>query len=443
LKWGGQAPDFQVMPRTVKEIQKIVRLANRNSFILTPRSSATDFSSISFPAENWVLVDLTRMDSILKVDERNRAIMIEPGARWGPVREELKKRGLRPLYPLAPNKDKSVLTSFLEREPRLIPKFEYAESILTMEVVLPNGDVFRTGSASGPAVNSKRSKIDKVGPHGPSVIEYVRLFQGSQGALGIATWINVKVENLPSLQKLFFIPCKSAEDAVNCMYKIQRRQIGYECLALNSRQLANVHGGNLVDVLAPWTVIICLGGGRRRPQEKLDYEEEALHDVVGDLGLEALTELDGLDSSFADRIQGPWDGNTWYKHALKGDSADVFFITTLNRVPTMEEVFSGLAAEHDVDPDEIGTYIQPLEYGRACHVEFVIPFDPEVESEAIKVWPLARESAGVILHHGGFFSRSHELWAETVRDRSRSYVSALGKLKKIFDPNGVMYSEGI
>jgi hypothetical protein len=227
------------------------------------------------------------------------------------------------------------------------------------------------------------------------------------------------------------------------MYKVQRRMIGNECLALNSRQLANVLGRNQADGLAPWTVTICLGGGRRRPEEKLAYEAEALHEAVGGLGLAAHTELDGLGASFVEKLQGPWKGETWYKHALKGDSVDVFFLTTMNRVRGMEAAVSSLAAEHDVAPNDIGAYIQPIEYGRACHAEFSIPFDPGSEQEASKARALARESVGMVIRHGGFFSRQRELWAGTVRDKSRPYSEALRKLKNVFDPNRVMHMEAL
>jgi FAD/FMN-containing dehydrogenase len=443
LKWEGKAPAFWVRPRTAKEIQKIAKLANQRGFVITPRSSTTPFFTVSHPAGNWILVDLSRMDSILKVDERNRAIMIEPGARWGPVSEEMKKRGLRPLFTLAPHKDKSVLTSFLEREPSVIPRFEYAEPILTMEIVLPNGDLFRTGSASGPAATSKRSKIDMVGPHGPSVIDYVRLFKSAQGGLGIATWINVKVEVMPSPQKIFFIPCRNAEEAVGCLYKVQRRQIGYECLALNRRQLANLLGKDSAGELAPWTVIICLGGGRRRPEEKLAYEERALREAILELGLDIINHANNLDASFIEILQSPWEREKWYKHAQKGDSADVFFITTMNRFPAIETALSGLASAHRIDAVDIGAYLQPLEYGRACHVEFSIPFDPGSELDGNRAQTLAQKSVGEIMRLGGFFSQPHKLWTDTVREESRPYTAALGKLKKIFDPNGVAHWEAL
>ena len=441
-------PDWVVKPRSVKEIQKIVRLANQQGLILVSRSSTSHFSRISVPAQSWLLVDLSRMNTIHSIDERNRAARIEPGVRWGQLQDELKKHSLRANIPLLPPAEKSALTCFLEREPPLIPKFEYAEPILTMEVVLANGNVFRTGSASGPA-SLKKTQASLVGPYGPSVMDFFRLFQGARGSLGIVTWMNVKVEVLPVLQKLVFIPCRTLNETIQPLYRIQRRMLGYECLALNHRHLASILAKEgpegfqeQKDGLPPWTVILGLGGGRRHPEQKLEYEEEALREISRELSLELGEGLAGLDSSFLAQLQRPWEGKRYWKHRGKGHALDVFFITTLNRVAGCASAFAELAAQHGVNPEEIGMYLQPLEYGRACHVEFSIPFSPDSREEVAQVRAVAKAGMGLISRQGGFFSRPDGIGAEFISERSPSYRSAISQLKKILDPQGILNPGG-
>ncbi len=437
-------PDFLVRPGSTKEVQKIVRMANRYGIPLVPRSSGFMFSPAGVPDRGAVLVDLSRMDRILHIDKRNRAAMIEPGVRWGNLQAELKKQGLRAVIPLLPHKDKSALTGFLDREPGLIPRFEYAEPILTMEVVLGSGEVFRTGSASGPA-GPEKTKASLVGPYGPSAMDFFRLFQGSQGSLGIVTWMNVKVETLPKKQKLFIIPCMSLDEVARLSYVIQRRMIGYECLALNSQHLAGIISGDRGDDLEerknnlpPWAVILCIGGGLRHPEKKLAFEEEALHEVTGKLGFKPVEKLDGIDSSFIEILQGPWKGETYFKHKLREASLDIFFITTLSRAPGCAAGFLDLAAGNKMSPEEIGIYIQPLEYGRACHVEFSAPFAPESSEDVKKARSLAEGAVELIAGQGGFFSRPHGLWGRSSIKRSGTHIEAARKLKKILDPQNAL-----
>ena len=182
-----------------------------------------------------------------------------------------------PLPPLLPHCLKSALTSTLEREPMLIPKTEYAEPVLTMEVVLPNGEIFRTGSACvGPP---DEIQTDLVGPSGPG-LDWFRLFQGAQGTFCIVTWMNMKAPPLPKKEKVFFIPFQKIEKAVEPLYAILRRMLGAECFILNRFNraciLAKKWPGDFKALrkgLPPFTLILCLSGAKILPKEKIDYQE--------------------------------------------------------------------------------------------------------------------------------------------------------------------------
>ncbi len=435
MSWKKVVPMLVVQPKTIKEVQKIVKFANRNGITLVPRSSTTSFSQISAPAAKWVLVDMSRMNSILSIDKRNRAVKIEPGVRWGTLQSELKKVGFRGLMPLLPHPNKSALAGYIDREPLVIPKFEYSEPILTMEVVLPNGKIFRTGSASGPT-SPKKTKAAMVGPYGPSTMDFFRLFQGSQGTTGIATWVNVKIEPLPHLQKMFTIPCEDLQQAVQALYQIQRKMIGYECVVLDSRNMAAISdtAGGAVDT-APWTIFLCLGGGKRHPEKKIAYEEEALMLVASETGIKA---VESEDTSMADILQAPWKENTLYKHKAKGDSLDLYFITTMNRAKGITGRFNQLAESFGITPDEVGTYLQPIEYGRACHLEFNVPFSRESDAESKNVRKMAVEATGVIMREGGFFSRPIGIQTEELMKRGQSFYKSAEKMQTILDPKGIM-----
>ncbi len=440
----GDGNHIAVSPGSLKEVQKIVKLANKHRFPLIPSSSKSAPSFLTSAEGPPVIVDMSRMNKILHLDKRNRAVMIEPGVGWGELQESLKRQGLRALMPLLPPKDKSAMTCVLDREPMLVPRYEYSEPILTMEIVLPNGDVFRTGSASGPARPDK-TKAGMVGPYGPSVMDFFRLFQGARGSLGIATWINMKVEVLPPMEKLFIIPCRNYNELAGPLYRIGRRMIGYECLALNRIHLANIlapgKGKEYMKSpgeIPPWTIILCLGGGRRLPEKKLAYEEKALLLIAQDLKLEIHEQAGPLDFELLSKLRKPWEADPYWKHSSRGDAADFSFITTLDRFPICMNAFRDLLKKNKIKPDESGVYLQPLEYGRACHVEFSVPFDPASSAEKNAVENLEREAVSIIIDSGGFFPRPYGALAKSVYDTAMPYHVAMLKLKNIFDPKGIM-----
>ena len=112
-----------------------------------------------------IVIDLSGWKKIHKIDYRNRAVRIEPGVTYDQLQEALAKEGLRPLMPLLPRKDQSVLTAHLEAHPMLIPEFNYSEPLYTAEIVMPQGDIFRTGAAA--MAPPETTNTDLVGPWGP------------------------------------------------------------------------------------------------------------------------------------------------------------------------------------------------------------------------------------------------------------------------------------
>ena len=92
------------------------------------------------------------MDKIVRSDRRNKVALIEPGITFQELIDEADKMGLKVLMPLLPRAGKSVIGSYLEREPIQIPKYHWdmTDPLLCTELVFGTGDLFRTGSAAGP-----------------------------------------------------------------------------------------------------------------------------------------------------------------------------------------------------------------------------------------------------------------------------------------------------
>jgi FAD/FMN-containing dehydrogenase len=196
-------PMYVVVAETQLQIQKLAVLANAERIPIVPRSSKQGFYGLTIPEEGGVVLDLSNLKQIFEVDPRNRRTRIQPGVTYSELQKELEPYELMALNPLFPHHSKSVLSSHLERDPMLIPKFEYADPLIVLEAVLPNGEIFRTGSTfTTYAPNEQIS--DLKGPWGPG-LDFYRLFQGAQGTIGIVTWVSIKIEHLPKKQKFFYL----------------------------------------------------------------------------------------------------------------------------------------------------------------------------------------------------------------------------------------------
>jgi hypothetical protein len=149
----GPAPDLMVKPSSAWQVRDLVKLAGSEGINLVASSSGPPrMRGDTVPGGVAVVVDLSGMDRIIRVDRKNKVALIEPGVTFSEINRAADEAGLRVLMPLLPRKTKSVLASYLEREPIIIPKYHWdmTDPLLCTEMVFGTGDMFRTGSAAGP-----------------------------------------------------------------------------------------------------------------------------------------------------------------------------------------------------------------------------------------------------------------------------------------------------
>jgi FAD/FMN-containing dehydrogenase len=441
-------PSYVVQPKTTAEIQKFVRLANEHRVPIIPCSSRIHFNGTTIPSEGGVVMDLRRMNGILDIDDQNRRVRVEPGVTWGQLQAELQNRDWMVVSPLLPHSLRSVAIDLLEREVPLIPIYEYGEPIETVEVVWPNGEVFRTGSASTPGYPDCAAEgTNYMGPG----IDFLRFLQGAQGTMGVVTWANVKIEYRPKVNQCHFVLLPKVEDAIEPIYRIQRQRVGHECFVLNNLNLATILAQNwpqdfhtLRSLLPPWTLLLILSGGQRRPEGRVAYEEQALKRIKDAEfpWLDFLTSIPGVpgvERRLPDMLRRPWPEElTYWKHRYRGCSQDLMFITRLENVPTFVEVVAAVAARHEYPIADIGCYLQPIEHARACHCEFNFYYNGDDAKEREQVRQLYAEAAESLLDRSAFFTRPYGALAELVYGKATAYTTALKKVKNILDPNNIM-----
>jgi len=433
-------PSCVVFPGNTEEVQGVTKYANEHRIPVTPRSSGISFYGAGIPAQSGIIIDLTRMNRILEIDPGNKRVKVEAGSTWAQVQEALGREGMMVCNPLLPHRAKSVLTSNVEGEPMLIPKAEYADPFLSGEIVLADGDVIRTGTAVGRGTKSPTG-MDILYPAG-------KIFCGAQGTLGIITWANLKAQFLPKMDKLFFIPLDRIEDLPEPIYRIQRRLLGRECLALNSFNLAAIitedwpdEFHSLRDTLPPWIVILCLSGLHRMPEGKIEYEEEALREIASEMQFKVqptLSGIAGLDQKLVTMLRQPWTKEEYWKLRYKGASHDIFFYTTLDMVPEFTQAIEAVAAKHGYTTRDIGCYLQPIEYGRAVYCEYSFHCNPNDAEEVTRVRQLYLEASELAIKMGALFVNPYGPWADMVYRQTPVYSEVMKVVKNAFDPNNIM-----
>jgi FAD/FMN-containing dehydrogenase len=438
-------PTCVVFPRTTEEVCRLVKLANEELLPIIPVSSGNHSYGCAIPRMGGIVVDLSGWKKILKIDHRNRAVRIEPGVTFDELQHALKKEGLRALLPLLPRKDQSVLTAHFEAHPMIIPEFNYSEPIYTAEIVMPNSEIFRTGSASsGPpeAINT-----DMVGPWGPG-FDWNRLYTRSQGTLGIVTWANIMAEPLPTKQKIYFTPGHTIADLITFTYNVQRRWLGYECFILNKVNMAIMLAEKMPDdyialkqKLPEFIQVFCIAGLKRFPDERIAYQEADFYAAAQEVGVQPQRSFSTVPQAaafFASHLDRCWDKEVYWKECYKGASADIFFITTMDRAAQCLKEMQQVAVSHDYPVTDLGVYLQPIENGRAAHLEFNIFYNPADARECSRIKKLHAAASERMYALGAVFTRAYGRWAEMVNSRNAVQYQTAKMIKEILDPNNIM-----
>ncbi len=440
-----------VRPRTVSETQKIVQLANEAKFAVVPQSSGAHFNGGAVPKAGGVVLDLSTMNRVVEIVEESMVAHIQVGVTWEQLQTALEPKGLRTVIPLLPHASRSVVMDWLEREQPVAQNYEYIPQMRSVQVIWGNGEEFVTGSASVGGFRSPENLADGVNPAGPGPMTWDAFIYGSQGTMGVVTWGVVSLEPIPTLNKTFFIPADRVEDVIEPVYQLLRRGVCSECLILNNTSLATIltekwpeQFAQLRTTLPPWTVILVSTALKRRPEEKIAYQEEFLRETMAACfnKLELLTVLPGvpgLEKRLPGMLRKPWPKDrTYWKHAYKGGCQDLTFITTLDRVERYVAPVTDTAARHGYPAADVGCYIQPIEDGRACQLQFNFYYDPSDEAEVERIRALYADAATVVLERGAYFTRPYGVVADMVYKIGGDYADLLKRLKKLFDPNGVL-----
>ncbi len=443
-------PDCVVKPKNASDIQKIVNLANKTLTPLVPVSSGPPhFRGDTVPsAGGAIIVDLSKMKKIINVDRARRVAMVEPGVTFSELIPAVKKEGIRLNMPLLPRKTKTVVGSLLEREPVIMPKYQWdiSDPLACVEVIFGTGDEFRTGQAAGPGTIKEQWAVGGVqkAPYGPGIASWHRIIQGAQGTMGIVTWASMRCELLPSLEEPFIVSSSNVVTLLELASWLIRLRMVNECFILNNTDLAAIFTRkprdyqNLKDSLPAWNLFYTVAGYEYFPEERVNSYIKDITDITKRLGVEALKSAGGISANeILKTVQQP-SAEPYWKLRYKGACQDVFFLTINDKLEGQIAAMNDVAEKFGYATSDMGVYVQPIVQGTGCHCEFNLFYDPENSSEVNRVKELSNSAIKALLAKGAFFSRPYGESARMILNRDAASVAVLNKIKKMFDPNNIM-----
>ena len=443
-------PWFVVRPENDPQVQALVKWANATGTPLVPVSSGGPhgYGDTVPTAPEAVIVDLSGMRAIKRIDRRNKVAVIEPGVTYAELMPALAKEGLLIPRPLRPRANKSVAASLIERQPTTIPRLNFClmDPLRTCGVVWGTGELAFTGEAGmGPLSLEKQweKNLAQVFALGPTSTDLVRVVTGAQGTMGIVVWASVKCELIPSVRRFFFVSQPTLDGLLDFVYHITRVRLGDETMIFNRVKLAGLLARSaaermkLLESLPEWSVLVGLAGAALLPEERIKVQELELNRSVQRF---ALTLRSGFSGVSQIDVASALEAFAEDRAAAAAGKArqEIFFLATLDKTPKFVATVNAIAARRGYPVSAIEVYIQPQHQGVSQHVEFAFPYDAGDGAAAEKVEALVRETSETLIDEGAYFSRPYGYWSDLIYPRDATSTEALRIIKGIVDPANVM-----
>ena len=192
-------PEAVLLPHSTEQVQAIVRVCYRERIPFVARGAGTGLSGGALPVQNGVVISLARMNRILEVDLPNARVVVEPGVTNLEVTDRVASHGF--FYAPDPSSQSvcSIGGNVAENAGGAhCLKYGFTTThVLGLEVVLPDGSVAHFGGDT----------FDTPG------YDLTGVFVGSEGTLGIATKITLRVVKRPECVHTLLAAFNSTSEA--------------------------------------------------------------------------------------------------------------------------------------------------------------------------------------------------------------------------------------
>ena len=203
--FGTHAPDVLVEVLSTEEVSKVMRYAYEHCIPVTPRGAGTGLSGGAVPIYGGILLCTEKMNKILEWDLDTMTVVIEPGVLVMELANAAQEKGV--FYPPEPGEKTASVGGNVMTNAGGMKAVGYGVTrnyVVSMECVMPNGDVMQFGS--NVAKNTSGYDIKD-------------LVIGSEGTLCIATKLRMRVIPQPKVSYTLLVPYPSLEQCVGTVPK--------------------------------------------------------------------------------------------------------------------------------------------------------------------------------------------------------------------------------
>jgi len=431
-------PSLVILPESREDVQAILKAADRYLVPVTVQARG-NHSQFSIPSEGGIVLDCRRMTKIHEINTDSGYAVIEPGVTFDDFTAALKEKGFRCHIPTAPGGATPIGNYLLKPAGSLATR--HLDCIQDLEVVIPDGTVFTTGSAAFPGVGSHL----QYAPYP----DLAHLITDAYGTLGVVTKAAIKIYPINECRKVGLVEFDEFPRAVDFVKDITANNIPEHCI-IWFHQLHQLFGCDVTKPLPPE-----LHMDPRKAPEGVAY---SLVCVL----LSGYTETVESHLKVVDKIAARFGGRLLSdkEASAKMPITKMGFDELYTNYHQVEPNFFGLGASpmwitmsapKDVKElekwalDEVSKlgvtpvlyYTQPFDYGRS--MMFRIFFFPDPRDKA-KLAEISRTFGGMfdeaMKRYGAIPMRHSALGSHF--GKTGGYGEVLTRIKKAIDPHNIL-----
>ena len=414
-------PEVLVRVRSTEEVSAIMKLAYERTIPVTVRGSGTGLVGAAVPIHGGILLETTKMNTILALDENNLTVTVQPGVLLMELAAFAEEHDF--LYPPDPGEKSATIGGNISTNAGGMRAVKYGvtrDYVRSLTVVLPNGEIQTLGAAV--AKNSSGYSLKD-------------LVIGSEGTLCIITEAVLKLVPLPKVSVSLLVPFPDMKSAIEAVPQIIRSKVTPTAIEYMSRDTIlfseSYLGKKFPDSKNDAYILLTFDGNT---DAQVDQDLSTVAELCLSIGA-----LDAYIVDTEERKKSVWSARGAFLEAIKAsttemDECDV--VVPGNQVDTFIKFTHELAAEFNVRIPSFGhagdgnlhVYIcrDALEQ-EAWETTLAAIFD--------RMYEKAVELGGLVSgEHGIGYAKKEFL----KRQYGETPIALMQGIKQVFDPRNIL-----
>ncbi len=406
-----------VFPETNEEVSQILKLCNKYKVPIVPFGTGTSLEGHVVGNENGITISLEKMNKVLSVNAEDFDCRVQANVTRKQLNEYLREDGV--FFPIDPGADAALGgMAATSASGTMAVKYGTMRTIISgLTVVLPNGDIIKTGA---------RAKKSSAG------YNLTNLFIGSEGTLGIITEVQLRLSPIPEsiMSAVCYFPnldsaVQTAQEVIQYGVPIARIEM------LNKDQMEiSIKYSKLDNIKASPTLFFEFHGSENSNNEAISIVEELSKNNGGS---------DFQWASSPEEQKKLWKArhDVYYSVKALGNNMKVYSTDVCVPISRLVECISW--AENEVK--KLGLTAPMVGHVGDGNFHSIVLYDPKDEDKQKKIREYsdsliskALELEGTITgEHGIGLQKKHYLLKEHPDN-----LPVMKSIKRSLDPNNIM-----